>query len=153
MFGSFGTFGEETFTWTMMGAREVLRSWAGWLMVSASSTTSCSERANSKILSISLCTSAEGRGTCEMNKTDSEQLLESIVLFFILLWRHSDVFSWRLVEVSSGVLVPKLERVLDLSMMALLLGLFRTDLLAKEISAVTRVIDILGHEERQSTPF
>lgn len=52
------TFGEDTFTWTIMGASEVFTSWAGWLMVSASSTTNCSERANSKILSISLCTSA-----------------------------------------------------------------------------------------------
>lgn len=56
---SYGTFGEETLTWTMMGASEVLRSWAGWLMVSASSTTSCRERASSKIRSISLCTSAD----------------------------------------------------------------------------------------------
>lgn len=53
------TFGEETFTWTIIGASEVLRSCAGWLMVSASSTTNCRERANSKIRSISLCTSAE----------------------------------------------------------------------------------------------
>ena len=41
-----------------MGAREVFPSWEGWLMVSASSTTSCSVRASSKILSISLWTSA-----------------------------------------------------------------------------------------------
>ena len=41
------------------------------------------------------------------------------------------------------VFLPKLERVLDLSMMALLLGLLRTERLAKDISAVTRVIDIL----------
>lgn len=52
------TFGEDTLTWTMMGASEVFISWAGWLMVSASSTTSCRERASSKIRSISLCTSA-----------------------------------------------------------------------------------------------
>lgn len=55
------TFGEDTLTWTMMGAKDVLRSCAGWLMVSASRTTSCRERANSKILSISLCTSAEDK--------------------------------------------------------------------------------------------
>lgn len=41
------------------------------------------------------------------------------------------------------IYLPKLERVLDLSMMALLLGLLRTDLLANDISAVTCVIDIL----------
>lgn len=52
------TFGEDTLTWTIMGASEVFISWAGWLMVSASSTTSWRERANSKIRSISLCTSA-----------------------------------------------------------------------------------------------
>lgn len=39
--------------------------------------------------------------------------------------------------------IPKLDLVFDLSMMARLLGLFRTDLLANDISAVTRVIDIL----------
>lgn len=44
--------------------------------------------------------------------------------------------------------LPKLERVLDLSMMALLLGLLRTDLLAKEMSAVTRVIDILQNKTK-----
>lgn len=41
--------------------------------------------------------------------------------------------------------IPRLERVLDRSMMALLLGLLRTDLLASDMSAVTRVIDILPH--------
>lgn len=39
---------------------------------------------------------------------------------------------------------PKLERVLDLSMMGLLL---RTDLFAKDRSAVTRVIEILQTSE------
>lgn len=48
----------------------------------------------------------------------------------------------------STVFLPKLERVLDLSMMALLLGLLRTDLLANDISAVTRVIDILQNEKK-----
>ena len=42
----------------MMGAREVLASWAGWLMVSASKATSCRVRASSKMRSVSLCTSA-----------------------------------------------------------------------------------------------
>lgn len=42
--------------------------------------------------------------------------------------------------------LPRLERVLERSMMACLLGLFRTDRLAREMSAVTRVIDILGQE-------
>lgn len=46
-------------------------------------------------------------------------------------------------EVHESLILPKLERVLDRSMMALLLGLLRTDLLARDISAVTRVIDIL----------
>lgn len=39
--------------------------------------------------------------------------------------------------------IPRLERVLERSMMACLLGLFRTERLAREMSAVTRVIDIL----------
>lgn len=42
--------------------------------------------------------------------------------------------------------LPILERVLERSMMPCLLGLFRTDRLAREMSAVTRVIDILGQE-------
>lgn len=42
----------------MVGASEVLASCDGWLMVSQSSTTSCSVRASSKMRSISACTSA-----------------------------------------------------------------------------------------------
>lgn len=53
------TFGEDTLTKTMMGASEVLASCAGWLIVSASNTTSCRDLASSKMRSISLCTSAE----------------------------------------------------------------------------------------------
>lgn len=55
------TLGEDTLTWTIMGANEVLMSCAGWLMVSASNTTSCRDLASSKILSISLWTSAAKR--------------------------------------------------------------------------------------------
>lgn len=39
--------------------------------------------------------------------------------------------------------LPKLERVLERSMMVCLLGLFRTERLASEMSAVTRVMEIL----------
>ena len=60
------TLGEETLTWTMMGASEVLRSCVGWLMVSASSTTSCRDRASSNIRSISLCTSAAKEQYCSV---------------------------------------------------------------------------------------
>lgn len=48
------------------------------------------------------------------------------------------------------VALPRLERVLDLSMMALLLGLFSTDLLANDISAVTLVMDILKTNQRRT---
>lgn len=51
-----------------MGASDVLESWAGWLMVSASKATSCKVRASSKILSISLCTSAGAWGWGEDRK-------------------------------------------------------------------------------------
>lgn len=47
------------------------------------------------------------------------------------------------IAVISSTNVPKFERVLERSMMACLLGLFRTERLAREMSAVTRVIDIL----------
>lgn len=47
--------------------------------------------------------------------------------------------------------VPKLERVLERSMMACLLGLLRTERLAREMSAVTRVIDILKEETKKQT--
>lgn len=46
----------------MMGASEVLASCAGWLMVSASNTTSCRDLASSNMRSISLCTSAKEGG-------------------------------------------------------------------------------------------
>ena len=39
--------------------------------------------------------------------------------------------------------LPRLERVLERSMMVCLLGLFRMERLAREISAVTRVMEIL----------
>lgn len=48
------------------------------------------------------------------------------------------------------VALPRLERVLDLSMMALLLGLFSTDLLANDMSAVTLVMDILKTNRRKT---
>lgn len=47
--------------------------------------------------------------------------------------------------------LPKLDRVFDRSIIALLLGLFRTDLLAREMSAVTRVIDILWARTQHKT--
>lgn len=40
--------------------------------------------------------------------------------------------------------------MLDLSMMALLLGLFSTDLLAKDMSAVTLVMDILQQPRKHT---
>lgn len=47
--------------------------------------------------------------------------------------------------------LPKLDLVFDRSIIALLLGLFRTDLLAREMSAVTLVIDILGARTQHKT--
>lgn len=47
--------------------------------------------------------------------------------------------------------VPKLERVLDRSIKAFFPGLLRMDRLAREMSAVTRVIVIL--EERKAMPI
>lgn len=52
------TLGDEILRYTMMGAKEVLASCDGWLMVSQSSTTSCRVRASSNIRSISAWTSA-----------------------------------------------------------------------------------------------
>lgn len=43
----------------------------------------------------------------------------------------------------SIIYLPKLDLVLDRSIIACLLGLFNTERLASEMSAVTRVIDIL----------
>ena len=43
----------------MIGAKWVLIIWFGWLIVSASITTNCNPRANSKILSTSFCTSTK----------------------------------------------------------------------------------------------
>lgn len=41
--------------------------------------------------------------------------------------------------------LPRLERVLERSMMVCLLGLLSTERLAREMSAVTRVMEILPH--------
>lgn len=43
--------------------------------------------------------------------------------------------------------LPRLERVLERSMMVCLLGLLRTERLANDMSAVTRVMDILENRE------
>ena len=111
----------------MMGAREVLASCAGWLMVSASRITSCSVLASSNILSISLWTSAAQTRHIQLKLTVSlHQHFSGVVM---LTWPRP----------------PRLERVLDLSIMGLLL---RTDLLAKDRSAVTRVIEILMQIQR-----
>ena len=49
-------------------------------------------------------------------------------------------------DMLSGLIaLPRLDLVLERSMMVCLLGLLRTERLAREISAVTRVIDILEH--------
>lgn len=54
-------------------------------------------------------------------------------------------------EASHVNILPKLDRVFERSIIALLLGLFRTDLLAREMSAVTLVIDILRIGTQNST--
>ena len=53
------TLSEFILIWTMIGARCVFIIWFGWLIVSASITTSWSPRASSKILSTSLWTSTK----------------------------------------------------------------------------------------------
>ena len=67
-------------------------------------------------------------------------------------WKHYDskhqMFPGN--AVMSSLNVPKFERVLERSMMACLLGLFKTERLAREMSAVTRVIDILKQELRKN---
>lgn len=52
------TLGDEILRYTRMGAKEVLASCDGWLMVSQSNTTSCKVLASSNIRSISAWTSA-----------------------------------------------------------------------------------------------
>lgn len=119
-----------------MGAREVLRSCAGWLMVSASRTTSWRDLASSKILSISLWTSAENdwgkeklyEASFHSDQTWVKQNTPTPSRVFTFIWgnnRHNS---------------PRLERVFDLSIMAFL---FSTERFASDRSAVTRVMEIL----------
>ena len=49
----------KSLNWTIIGARWVFTIWFGWLIVSASITTSWRQRAKSKIRSTSLWTSTE----------------------------------------------------------------------------------------------
>lgn len=49
---------------------------------------------------------------------------------------------------NNNACLPKLERVLDRSIKAFLPGLLRMDRLAREMSAVTRVMVILEHTEQ-----
>lgn len=62
-----------------MGAREVLASWEGWLMVSASRATSWRVRANSKMRSISLCTSADDTDDTGKHSEAAEPLDKPLV--------------------------------------------------------------------------
>lgn len=80
----------------------------GWLIVSQSKTTSCSVRANSKILSISACTSARHVERLQLHgkMIDDVAAIESRCAY-----------------------------LLDRSMIARLEGLFIRDLLANDISA------------------
>lgn len=124
----------------MMGAREVLRSCAGWLMVSASSMTSWRDLASSKILSISLWTSADNNrgGKSAWYLADLTCRNKSSILSCKYLFLAHKKNQGQLCFNS-----PRLERVLDLSMMAFL---FSTERFASDRSAVTRVIEILWNK-------
>lgn len=129
----------------MMGASDVLESWAGWLMVSASKATSCKVRASSKIRSISLWTSAGVSGGGGDQKAPPQEASGRGRESF---WRLPSVVSHPTHLARPGVWEeagssPRLERVLERSMMMCLLGLLRTERLAREMSAVTRVMEIL----------
>lgn len=56
---------------------------------------------------------------------------------------NCDLSEWYFPFELKCVVLPRLERVLERSMMVCLLGLLRTERLAREMSAVTRVMDIL----------
>lgn len=118
---------------------------AGWLMVSASNTTSCRDLASSKILSISLWTSATRRQQHTAQRLRTRMNMK-------VTTNHSQsqhLQDVHIIERTVPVALPRLERVLDLSMMALLLGLFSTDLLANDMSAVTLVMDILEKKKKK----
>lgn len=116
----------------MMGANEVLVSCEGWLMVSQSKTTNWRLLANSKILSISPCTSAENR---------FRKLIQNL---HINILNIKNIFNINIKNENINAIQPMDEDLLlVLSMRALLLGLFKMDLLAREISAVTLVMTIL----------
>lgn len=121
----------------MMGAREVLRSCAGWLIVSASKTTNCRLLASSNILSISLCTSAESERETGM-RTGTILIIKQQMILHTKNTLSLFIFIYSLALVCCRS--PRLERVFDRSMIAFL---FSTDLLARDRSAVTRVIEIL----------
>jgi len=62
-------------------------------------------------------------------------------------WPQQKTFKW-LQLIGDGHL-PKLDLVLDLSIIACLLGLFKTERLASEMSAVTLVMEILLAKKQQ----
>lgn len=62
-------------------------------------------------------------------------------IFSLHVWIESTALYSHLLD--SIIYLPKLDLVLDRSIIACLLGLFNTERLASEMSAVTRVIDIL----------
>jgi len=130
----------------MMGAREVLRSCAGWLIVSASKITNCRLLASSNILSISLSTSAERERERERERHRHENIGTTLIMkqqirsSILKNTLSLIIFMYYLALPLYVCHSPRLERVFDLSMIAFLLIL---GLLARDRSAVTRVIEIL----------
>lgn len=134
-----------------MGAREVLRSCAGWLMVSASRMTSWRDLANSKILSISLWTSADepkkGRWLTHLTEQhffSSAQIWHEQNKKLLFLVGIVKLYLAIKDEIQLSFRSPRLERVLDRSIMAFL---FSTERFASDRSAVTRVIEILRNKK------
>lgn len=110
------TLFEEILTWTLIGAKDVLESCEGWFIVSQSSITNCIVRASSNILSISACTSAV--------KQVRQHVFNKATLTKLCL--PTD-------EVREPV-------SLLCSRSTFLLGLFSIERLAREMSALTRVM-------------
>lgn len=73
-----------------------------------------------------------------------QMLISCSIFFFPPQSLNGCLAKWRFLCV-----LPRLERVLERSMMVCLLGLLRTERLASDMSAVTRVMDIL--QQRSGT--
>lgn len=143
---------------TSVWLRNLFRSNHIWTPINPSRIGAGLELVIERLCSISFIPNKRKLAKATLGRRELSSLLSRVALIISFLfyiswspWKHYESKHQMFpgIAVISSPSVPKFERVLERSMMACLLGLFRTERLAREMSAVTRVIDILKQGTRK----